>query len=655
MSDDAAWWEDTNTDWGQGDPARAVDLFARSYPDDEQLRRVVEEIQLPWSGSAGSPAERWLAVFEAAVKAERHGPLELAAYLLFEPGPDQAAFREPLIRLLGSRLAQAHNLGVIRYGRHAARATTSVAKESLEAIVSRSAGFDDAEAYSRALEDHRLRTAQLRRGNLDAGTGVLIGPDLLLTAAHVLRYNGWPPAMPLGMHAIFDRDSSRGRSMAAAGIRVDITELVFGLPPTAAERQGTAVAGAEAPLTHLDFAVVRLARPIGRERRGFYPVDATEYSFGRPLRIVHHPVGALAMISNVTGSVTRTGNQSRLDYTTNTLPGSSGCPIVDDAGYLVGIHHAGPEGRSRGVPFSTISRVLLDGPHAGLFTPQEPPHRPSPFVATMLAGDPFVDRAPLRDTLQSMADRNGRRHLAIAGEAELGKSHSFMFLTHVAGNSQSCAELLAHAAGGMRAIVVDLDSYAGLPAAEQLPEVGQFLLLESADPRTAPDETAQRPRHAITIANRLRGAIRNSDQQWWICFDSIDYPEQLKQSGMHELINAVVGLTRDLQLQVRVVLGGQRVREFLDDPATNLRWFAHEFEAVPISAAHAAEWVQLRADEEGRQLRPGDLEAHLADFLATELQLTPEKMADFQRDGWPPRDVADALPAFLAHVSREAS
>jgi hypothetical protein len=202
--------------------------------------------------------------------------------------------------------------------------------------------------------------------------------------------------------------------------------------------------------------------------------------------------------------------------------------------------------------------------------------------------------------------------------------------------------------------VVDLRAFEALPLDRQLPEVGKYLL-EQADLWTDADEAAQTARQAVSIANRLRSKIRKSNQQWWICFDSLDRPEWLIQSRLHELINAVAALTRDLQLQIRVVLGGQRVREFLAEPATNLPWVRHEIEVTPISREHMANWVRLRAQEEKRVLPPPDLEVKLSNFVKDRLGLSADEVAAFERDGWPPRDVAGVLPAFLATIYEDSN
>jgi len=265
----------------------------------------------------------------------------------------------------------------------------------------------------------------------------------------------------------------------------------------------------------------------------------------------------------------------------------------------------------------------------------------------MLADDPFVDRDRLRDQVELMAQGVGKRHLAISGAADLGKSYSMVFLTHVAAHSKTCQEHVRAVEGGLRIVVEDLREFEGLPSDDQLPAVGRELL-DRAGIWSDEDEAAQRSSDAKSIATRLRRKISTSNQQWWICFDSIDHPKSLMRTRLHELINAVAALTSDLQLQVRVVLGGQRVREFLADPAIRLPGLLRQIEMTLVPAEQVADWVRSRMQEQGQAPPQGDLKAQLVDFVQRELDLSAEEVEAFQRVGWPPREVASALPAFLA-------
>lgn len=160
-----------------------------------------------------------------------------------------------------------------------------------------------------------------------AGTGVLVGPRLLLTNNHVLR----TPEQALGAEAQFDYQEN------ASGELLPVQAFAFE-PSTFFVTDRL-----------LDFTVVALAptsskgHPLDR-----YPWTRLNPTLGKaeagdPINIIQHPRGGLKQVAlrNNEVIVIPNGKPDFLYYTTDTEPGSSGSPCFNDQWEIIALHHSG--------------------------------------------------------------------------------------------------------------------------------------------------------------------------------------------------------------------------------------------------------------------------------------------------------------------------
>lgn len=234
-------------------------------------------------------------------------------------------------------------------------------------------------------------------GRAGEGTGFLIGPDLVVTAAHVVAgvIDGTHP--PDGVRVRFDyRATSAGarvRDGVTVGLNLTGGTAYPGAPGTMA-RSWLVDSAPHSPLdlltdpagqvpdpAHLDFAVLRLAEPIGRRpinpqglmdpteaRRGWVPVPVAAAGLTPPgsVLIVQHPRGrAMELALGGNALLGLFGGGTRVRYRTTTEPGSSGSPCFDLNWNLLALHHAGDPDYglsyaewNQGIPFHLITARL---------------------------------------------------------------------------------------------------------------------------------------------------------------------------------------------------------------------------------------------------------------------------------------------------------
>jgi V8-like Glu-specific endopeptidase len=249
-------------------------------------------------------------------------------------------------------------------------------KQALEAIVG-GGEFVDVPAWLGRMERLvgqvcRIEVPGGAAGN-SVGTGFLVGPDLILTNYHVVA--------PL-----------LAGEVSASGVRV--TFDYFGVGQGYGVGLATTYHLADSPMspvddeadksrppteTELDFALLRIDTSLGTQvrgttgrPRGYLRLDAgtSRIEDRKPLFILQHPQGQPLKL-HVDVSRGYNENGTRLHYTTNTLPGSSGSPCFDAQLSLVALHHSrdpkNPPQYNEGIPIEKIAAALK---HKGIALPR---------------------------------------------------------------------------------------------------------------------------------------------------------------------------------------------------------------------------------------------------------------------------------------------
>jgi len=220
-----------------------------------------------------------------------------------------------------------------------------------------------------ARQERRVCRVELNDDAGTTGTGFLVGPDLVLTNYHVLEAVIARPQLAAAVRFRFD--------YKAIGDGTTSDGVLVGAHPTAWEIGHSPYGKGEAKRTpddppptadELDYALVRLERPIGMESanpsgspRGWVRMPETDPATAdQSLFILQHPRGAPIKLALDTHANPRLVNGGlRLRYATTTDEGSSGSPCFSSNWTLLALHHYGDPAwgspdYNQGIPIARI-------------------------------------------------------------------------------------------------------------------------------------------------------------------------------------------------------------------------------------------------------------------------------------------------------------
>jgi len=281
----------------------------------------------------------------------------------------------------GLRRAQPDSPELLAYQQRTGRAP-----KALEGGVERAVdefGFLDVRLFAKRLTEvqHRVAYVFAKYGvaEIALGSGLLVGPDLVLTNQHVVPEVQQPGLPVSSLHARCDYFASgAGVDFAVSNAEPVAAALPFANGSVEASADPTVLPGPD----ELDAALLRMAIPVastiptgGRAQRGFEtlsPAGALPV-VGGGIIVVQHPEGMpMRMVVEKQGAVIALRGDRRVRYVANTEGGSSGSPCFDLDWQLVALHHFGGPSRAdnprlaawnQGVPTRTITAHPLMGAH----------------------------------------------------------------------------------------------------------------------------------------------------------------------------------------------------------------------------------------------------------------------------------------------------
>jgi hypothetical protein len=230
-----------------------------------------------------------------------------------------------------------------------------------ERIVLKGVAFEDAAVWLAQLT--RMRRAVCRvepqpqaESLAGYGTGFLVAPDVVMTNFHVAEAFWDNPAKTKRVKLWFDFETEATGVGVSKGTEHTLALEWLAKPATGDEPKHPWQC-LSSPVAHLDFALLRLAKPAGDETvdgstRGFLQLTARAFNATDPILILQHPAAAPLKVSF--GAVEEPVPPNQVLYKVNTEGGSSGSPCLTQDLKVSAIHHYGLVTNNRGVTHEAI-------------------------------------------------------------------------------------------------------------------------------------------------------------------------------------------------------------------------------------------------------------------------------------------------------------
>jgi V8-like Glu-specific endopeptidase len=292
--------------WTDEDLRRLRSILATLYPMTEDGVRLARDAQLATGHIHFSSAAitNWFHILE---RAKNEGGVDRIVDLAFAENPNNDALRA----------ARDHVPPPPVEGPEPQAWTGVTGKGQLEKIIGARSTLVSISHLELGIVRARS-VARIRLADGSSGTGFVVAGNLLVTNAHVL------PDVASAATAL----AQFNYQQTIAGTNAPLEE--FRLAP--ANHFHTS------PKNQDDWTVVRIDGDVSKW--GEIEMKPRQPAVGEHVNIIQHPGGAQKQISFAANVIVFVGD-GRVQYLTDTLPGSSGSPVFDSAWNLVALHHSG--------------------------------------------------------------------------------------------------------------------------------------------------------------------------------------------------------------------------------------------------------------------------------------------------------------------------
>ncbi len=362
------WFDELPLKFNKRGARTAKRLLERAYDDGKVLKQIARMAGLK-VGMIDFYQPASLLPMDVLDQAAKQGKVP---HLLAEVLADEnsAAIHDELWDVLGEGTAKVYSIALHArpdFERRAALPSPILSRingsddGNFEKIVNALSCFQDSAMLSFELALREARVARIDISGKGEGTGWLVGPDLLLTAYHVIA----PSIDNLGnVRARLDYKyvPKLGSKLLSKGREIKLAPSpLLAYRDHAPKPVEISEHGNDDPKL-LDFALLRLNEKVGEQgvgpegqgdERGWFNLPNGIHVFERQegLFVLGHPklqgdneAGPLKLSLAMPSEAELSVHNVRVRYSVNTEGGNSGSPVMDQNLLPVALHHAGLEG-----------------------------------------------------------------------------------------------------------------------------------------------------------------------------------------------------------------------------------------------------------------------------------------------------------------------